>query len=96
MDKFNPAQRVVSKPHDVNHSGLGAHSRASVMKEDPVAAFNKQPKRWLHVDHNGRISYVTVSTHGRALTTQGRALAAAVARLVLEGLFVQGMYRKSS
>ncbi len=55
----SPVPRFVSKLQDVSKSGNG-NVMSLVLKEDPMSAFNKQPRRWLHIDADGHVSYVTV------------------------------------
>lgn len=57
-DKLSPTPRVVSKAQDVGKSGIT--NRSSLTAEDPMNNFNKQPRRWLHIDADGHVSYVTV------------------------------------
>lgn len=52
------APRVISKAQDVSKSGCA--NRFSMTSEDPMSAFNRQPRRWLHIDADGHVSYVTV------------------------------------
>ena len=55
------AQRTLSSL-DAGKSGvLPPHLQSTAKREDPITDFNKQPRRWLHVDRQGNASYVTVS-----------------------------------
>lgn len=58
IDKLSPTPRIVSKAQDVGKSGFT--NRSSLTAEDPMNNFNKQPRRWLHIDADGHVSYVTV------------------------------------
>ncbi len=55
------AQRTLSS-QDAGKSGvLPPLLRSTAKRDDPISDFNKQPRRWLHVDRQGNASYVTVS-----------------------------------
>ena len=64
IDKLSPTPRVVSKAQDVGKSGFT--NRSSLTAEDPMNNFNKQPRRWLHIDADGHVSYVTVRHRSHA------------------------------
>jgi len=78
LDRLIPAPRVVSKPQDVGKSGNG-RCFSVLLREDPMTLFNKQPRKWLHIDAEGHVSYVTVRSKQQR---QCAALAAAALHVV--------------
>jgi hypothetical protein len=73
-EKLSPTPRVVNKAQDVGKSGHA--NRSSLTSEDPMSTFNKQPRRWLHIDADGHVSYVTVCCHPNAHNRQHIAVCA--------------------
>lgn len=60
-DVKSPSPRILSKSQDVGKSGhWPPHPQPTLKRDDPIADFHKQPRRWLHVDQHGQSSYVTV------------------------------------